>query len=48
VGVRSFETIGSATTYIRQHAAEMAALTARLQPDTHELVDGKPEGRVDA
>lgn len=48
MGVRSFETIGSATTYIRQHAAEMAALTARLQPDTHELVDGKPEGRVDA
>lgn len=46
VWVRSFETIGSAATFIRQHAAEMAALTARLQPDTHELVDGKPARRV--
>ena len=42
VWVKSFETIGSATTFIRQHAAEMATLTARLQPDTHELVSGKP------
>jgi hypothetical protein len=42
VWVKSFETIGSAATFIRQHAGEMAALTARLQPDHCELVDGVP------
>ena len=47
VWVKSFETIRSAATYIRQHAAEMVKLTARLQPDTYELVDGKPTPRVD-
>lgn len=47
VWVKSFETIGSATTFIRQHAAEMAKLTASLQPDHFELVDGKPQRRVD-
>ncbi|KQP55816.1 hypothetical protein [Agreia sp. Leaf283] len=45
--VKSFETIGSAATFIRQHAAEMSALTARLLPDTDDLVDGKPQRMVD-
>ena len=48
VWVKSFETIGSATIFVRQHAAEMANLTATLQPDDYELVDGKPQHRVDA
>jgi hypothetical protein len=48
VWVKSFETIGSATTFIRQHAAEMVKLNAPLQPDPCELVDGVPQRRVDA
>lgn len=46
VWVKSFETIGSAATFIRQHAAEMAKLNAPLQPDPCEIVDGKPTRRV--
>jgi hypothetical protein len=48
VWVKSFDTIGSAATFTRQHAAEMAKLNAPLQPDPCELVDGKPRRRVDA
>lgn len=40
VWVKSFETIGSATTFIRQHAAEMAKLTTTLQIDPCELAAG--------
>jgi hypothetical protein len=47
VWVKSFEKIGSAATFIRQHAADMANLTARLLPDDWELVEGKPARRVE-
>jgi hypothetical protein len=48
VWVKAFETIGSATTFIRQHAAEMPKLSATLQPDPCELIDGKPSRRATA
>jgi hypothetical protein len=41
VWVKTFETIGSAATFIRQHAAEMTRLNAPLQADPVELVAGK-------
>jgi hypothetical protein len=46
VWVKAFESIGSATTFIRQHAAEMSTLSARLQPDDCELVDGRPRRKI--
>jgi hypothetical protein len=48
VWVKLFEAIGSAAPFIRQHAGEMAALTARLQSGDCELVDGQPQRRVAA
>lgn len=48
VWVKAFETIGSATTFIRQHAAEMTKLSSTLQPDPCELVDGTPSRRTTA
>jgi hypothetical protein len=46
VWVKSFETIGSAATFVRQHAAEMAKLNAPLQRDPCELIHGRPQPRL--
>ena len=41
VWVKSFETIGSAATCIRQHAAAMVKLTGSLRPDECEILNGE-------
>jgi hypothetical protein len=41
IWVKSFGTLGSAATFIRQRAAEMATLAVRLQPDDCEFIEGK-------
>jgi hypothetical protein len=46
VWVKSFDTIGSAATFIRQHAAEMAKLNAPLRPAPYELIEGSPARRA--
>jgi hypothetical protein len=48
VWITGLPTLGSAVTYIRQHAAEMTQWTLQLEADPIELVDGEPRRRVNA